>query len=132
MKFKSKNKVAPDFNMASMTDLIFLLLIFFMLTSNLVTPSGIPVNLPSSVNTQLPPPAKVHLTISSGLEYFINDRKILAENLESELRNEITEDEKVVVMHIDETVDVKYFVQAAGIASKLGAKLSIATLPEKK
>ncbi|HEY8402464.1 MAG TPA: biopolymer transporter ExbD, partial [Cytophagaceae bacterium] len=112
---------------------IFLLLIFFMLTSNLVIPSGLPVNLPTSKPpTEIPPPAKVHLTISSGLEYFINDRKVLVENLEAELKKELNPEENVVVLHIDESVDVKYFVEAAGIAASLGAKLSIATLPETK
>ncbi|MFO0508228.1 MAG: ExbD/TolR family protein, partial [bacterium] len=48
MNLQTRNKVDSAFNMASMTDLIFLLLIFFMLTSSFVTPSGLPVNLPTS------------------------------------------------------------------------------------
>lgn len=53
MNLRSKNRVEPMFSMASMTDLIFLLLVFFMLTSSFVTPSGLPVNLPTSVQSKI-------------------------------------------------------------------------------
>ncbi|MBV6645551.1 MAG: biopolymer transporter ExbD, partial [Cyclobacteriaceae bacterium] len=48
MNLKSKHKVEASFSMSSMTDVIFLLLIFFMLTASFITPSGLPVNLPTS------------------------------------------------------------------------------------
>jgi biopolymer transport protein ExbD len=53
MNLSSKNKISPEFSMASMTDLIFLLLVFFMLTSSFVTPSGLPVSLPSSQTSNI-------------------------------------------------------------------------------
>lgn len=128
MEFRRKNTVKAEFNMASMTDLIFLLLIFFMLTSNFVTPSGLPVNLPSSAVSEIVI-AKVNVTISSDLQYYVNDRKIALGELEDALRRELTAQENVVVLHVDENVNVKYMVEVAGIASKLNAKVSLATQP---
>jgi biopolymer transport protein ExbD len=53
MALQSKNKIETTFSMSSMTDIIFLLLIFFMLTSSFITPSGLPVNLPSSETSDI-------------------------------------------------------------------------------
>ncbi|MFN3404059.1 MAG: ExbD/TolR family protein [Cytophagaceae bacterium] len=129
MELKRRTKVSAEFNMASMTDLIFLLLIFFMLTSNFVTPSALPVNLPSSSSVEIVI-TNINLTISKDLQYDINGKKVSEDDIEPVLRNELKEGENVVVLHIDESVDVKYFVKVAGIASKLGAKVSIAAKEE--
>ncbi|WMJ74330.1 biopolymer transporter ExbD [Cytophagaceae bacterium ABcell3] len=137
MKFRSKNTVKPEFNMASMTDLIFLLLIFFMLTSNLVTPTALPVNLPSSkegiIEIQ-----KVNVTVTEDLEYFVNERKVVFSKLEEEIKSSLKGEKyqsgdktvPVVVLHIDKTVDVEYLVKVAGIVNGLGAKISLATKSE--
>lgn len=128
MSLKAKNKVDPAFSMSSMTDIIFLLLIFFMLTSSFITPSGLPVNLPSSKSSTIVL-QKVSVTITSDLEYFVNDNEVSLENLESTLQNELQGDENVVVLHVDETVPVEHLVRVAGIATALEAKVSIATKP---
>jgi len=129
MKLQRKNKVTTEFSLASMTDLIFLLLIFFMLTSNFVTPSGMPVNLPKASATVISP-MNISVTITSDLNYYINNTQTTIESLESQLKIEMGADNKLVVLNVDETVPVKYFVKVASIANKLGAKVSISTKPE--
>lgn len=84
MSLKSRNKVSAEFNMSSMTDIVFLLLIFFMLTSNFVTPSALNVNLPTSKVSQIQM-EKVNVSISEDLRYSINDKIISRSALESEL-----------------------------------------------
>lgn len=131
MNFRSKNKINPDFSMSSMTDIIFLLLIFFMLTSNFVTPSGLPVNLPSSKSSNIVM-QKVSVTITPDLQYFVNDKPTDYENIEPELKNLLAnaaQGEGVVVLHVDKTVPVEYLVKVAGIATELKAKVTLATLP---
>ena len=81
MNLKSNNKINPLFSMSSMTDIIFLLLIFFMLTASFVTPSGLPVNLPSSKSSTIVI-QKVSVTITKDLKYFVNDQETSIENLE--------------------------------------------------
>ena len=85
MNLQSRNKVDAAFSMASMTDLIFLLLIFFMLTSSFVTPSGLPVNLPSSVASTIEV-QKVSITVTKDLQFFVNDKKVTKSTLEGELK----------------------------------------------
>lgn len=128
MDLRSKNKVDAAFSMSSMTDMVFLLLIFFMLTSSFVTPSGLPVNLPSSKSATIVL-QKVSVTITAEKQYFVNDKKVSADNLETELSRELEGKEGVVVLHVDKSVPVEYLVNVAGIATKLKAKVSIATKP---
>ncbi|MCA6073327.1 ExbD/TolR family protein [Fulvivirga sedimenti] len=129
MALKSKHNVEPMFSMSSMTDIIFLLLIFFMLTSSFITPSGLPVNLPTSRASTVEM-QKVSVTITENMEYFVGDKKVSKNMLEAELRSRLTEGQGSVVLHIDKSVPTEQFVYVAGIATSLEAKVSIATLPE--
>lgn len=129
MALNSKHKVEPMFSMSSMTDIIFLLLIFFMLTSSFITPSGLPVNLPTSKASTVEM-QKVSVTITEDLEYYVGDTKVSRNLLEAELRSRLTEGAGSVVLHIDKQVPTEQFVYVAGIATALEAKVSIATLPE--
>lgn len=128
MNLKSKHKVETLFSMSSMTDIIFLLLIFFMLTSSFITPSGLPVNLPSSKSSTIVM-QKVSVTITPDLRYYVNDRRVVQSRLELELAKELEGKEGVVVLHIDKSVPTEYLVEVAGIATALKAKVSIATQP---
>tara|TARA_R110002012_G_scaffold16968_3_gene64821 strand:- start:145340 stop:145729 length:390 start_codon:yes stop_codon:yes gene_type:complete len=126
---KSRHNVDPAFSMSSMTDIIFLLLIFFMLTSSFITPSGLPVNLPSSKSTNIVM-QKVSVTITKDMLYFVNDKRVAVSDLETAIKRELRNaDEGVVVLHIDKSVPTEHLVKVAGIAASLKAKVSIAAQP---
>jgi biopolymer transport protein ExbD len=129
MNIQTRNKVDAAFSMASMTDLIFLLLIFFMLTSSFVTPSGLPVNLPSSVASTIEV-QKVSVTVTKDLQFFVNEKRVTKSTLEGELKSRLAGNKGVVVLHIDESVPTREMVFVAGVATKLEAKVSIATKPK--
>lgn len=129
MDLKSKHKVQANFSMSSMTDIIFLLLIFFMLTASFITPSGLPVNLPSSKSSEIVM-QKISVTISKDLTYFVNNQKVSRSNIEAVLKRNVEGQESVVVLHCDKSVPVERLVEIAGIATNLKAKVSIATKPE--
>lgn len=129
MNLQSRNKVDPAFSMASMTDLIFLLLIFFMLTSSFITPSGLPVNLPTSVASTIEV-QKVSVTVTKDLQFYVNDKRVTKSSLEGELKSKLSGPKGVVVLHIDESVPTREMVYVAGIATKLEARVSIATKPK--
>jgi biopolymer transport protein ExbD len=129
MKLSSKNKIDATFNMASMTDLIFLLLIFFMLTSSFVTPSGLPVNLPSSKASSIEV-QKVSVTITRNLQYYVNERRVTRGTLEGELKSRLGGAGGSVVLHIDKEVPSEYLVEVAGLAASMEAKVVIATKPK--
>jgi len=129
MNLKSKHKVQATFSMSSMTDVIFLLLIFFMLTASFITPSGLPVNLPSSKSSEIVM-QKISVTITKDLKYFVNNQKTSRGNVEALLRSNLGGDEGIVVLHCDASVPVERLVEIAGIATNLKAKVSIATKPQ--
>lgn len=129
MNLGSKNKVNASFNMSSMTDLIFLLLVFFMLTSSFVTPSGLPVNLPTSkasaIETQ-----KISVTVTKDLRYYVNQKPISKNMLEGELKSRLDGAKGSVILHIDKDVPSEHLVYVAGIATALEAKVVVATKPK--
>ncbi len=129
MNLSTRNKVEVAFSMASMTDLIFLLLIFFMLTSSFVTPSGLPVSLPSSAASTIEV-QKVSVTVTKDLQYFVNDQRVTRNTLAGELKRKLATPKGVVVLHIDKSVPTEELVYVAGIATSLEAKVTIATKPK--
>ena len=129
MDLRSRHKVDPTFSMSSMTDIIFLLLIFFMLTASFVTPSGLPVNLPTSVSTTIVM-QKVSVSITSDLQYFVNTRRVERSQLQQVLSRELNGKEGVVSLHIDKSVPSEHLVYVAGIATLLKAKVSVVAMPK--
>lgn len=129
MNLRTTNKVDVSFSMASMTDLIFLLLIFFMLTASFVTPSGLPVNLPTSKASTIEV-QKVSVTVTKALQFYVNDKPVTRANLEATLKPLLASPAGVVVLHIDESVPTKELVYVAGIATSLEARVTIATKPK--
>ncbi len=130
MGLESKHKIDSSFSVSSMTDIVFLLLIFFMLTSSFITPSGLPVNLPTTKKSKIVM-QKTSVTITKDLKYFINNRRVVESNLERELAREVSGGEAIITLHIDKSVPTEYLVKVAGIAASLNAKVSIATKPGK-
>ena len=114
--------------MASMTDLIFLLLVFFMLTSSFVTPSGLPVNLPSSKASTIEV-QKISVTVTKDLNYYVDDKRVTKGTLEGELKSRLVGAGGSVVLHIDKEVPSEHLVYVAGIATSLEAKVVVATKP---
>ena len=128
MGLQQKNKVDALFSMSSMTDIIFLLLIFFMLTSSFITPSGLSVNLPSSETSDIVM-QEVTVSVTKDLQFAVNDQLVTREQLKSVLTPLLEGKKGQVVLHLDKEVPVEYLVEIGGIAAGLGANVSIATKP---
>ncbi|HUH48090.1 MAG TPA: biopolymer transporter ExbD [Arenibacter sp.] len=127
MKLKSRNKVSPDFSMASMTDIVFLLLIFFMLTAN--SPNALDLLLPKgkgkSTNTQ-----NVSVSINKNLEYFVDNQKINGQYLEVELKKALEGREKpTIILRTEESVPIKEAVNVMNIANDNNYKVILAVRP---
>lgn len=131
MELKRRNKVSAEFSMASMTDIIFLLLIFFIITSSAITQSAIEVKLPEAVtnNPNVQDPTSV--TINEEGKYFVNDKEIPKEELEAYLVNELKGKENPsFTVRADENTKHKDFVYAMSIAEKHHFSLAVATVEE--
>ena len=128
MGLHQKNKVDASFSMSSMTDIIFWLLIFFMLTSSFITPSGLSVNLPSSETSDIVM-QEVTVSVTKDLQFSVNDQLVTRDQLKSVLTPLLEGKKGQVVLHLDKEVPVEYLVEIGGIAAGLGANVSIATKP---
>lgn len=118
MAIKSRNKVDVSFNMSSMTDIVFLLLIFFIIASTLISPNGIKVLLPKgqAKNTDK---QQVSVTIDENLNYFVNMDKVDKANLETKLKTVLAGDDKPgIILRAEENTDVKYVVEIMEMAAK--------------
>ncbi len=126
MNLRGRNKVDPSFNMSSMTDIVFLLLIFFMLTSTLVTVSAIDVLLPKAGGKTENKKA-VAVTITKDEIFYINKSKIASNNLEQEILNQVgAEKEKTVVIRGDQDVSYKNVMKVIDIANRNKLKMILA------
>ncbi|MBT8308682.1 MAG: biopolymer transporter ExbD [Maribacter sp.] len=127
MKLKGRNKVSPDFSMSSMTDIVFLLLIFFMLTAN--SPNALDLLLPKakgkSTNTQ-----NVSVSINKNLEYFVNSERINGEYIEIELKKALRGQEKpTIILRAEESVAIREAVNVMDIANRNNYKVILAVRP---
>jgi biopolymer transport protein ExbD len=87
MGLKKRSKVNAQFNMSSLTDIIFLLLIFFMLTSSLVAPNALNLKLPGSSTARVVSTAKMDdVSITRAGNYYFNGRRMELEEIEEQLR----------------------------------------------
>lgn len=141
MAIKSRNKLDPAFNSSSMSDLVFLLLIFFMLTSTLVAPNAIKLMLPSS-NSKTMAKQTVTVYINEAEEYFVQkdkretavDPAMLKDVVASELINDET---GTVVLRADKNVHVQHIVNVIDAVNEINAeternhKVILATSPKK-
>lgn len=149
MGFKKRSKVSAEFNMSSLTDIIFLLLIFFMLTSNLATPNLLNLDLPEAESTT-PSPQSFGVSINAEGEYFIDEKQIAKAELESrilarmeqerqkegrepEAINPLTgeRDYMTIVLNVDAAVTTGQIVEMLKLADGLKARMILATTPKK-
>ena len=129
MALKSRNKVSPNFNMSSMTDIVFLLLIFFMLTSTLVSPNALKLLLPNSKSKTLEKQT-ISVSIDKDLDFYINENQVIESNLENELKQVLSQQqEPAIILHADKTVDIEHVVKVMDIAYRNKYKIVLATKP---
>ena len=127
MALKSRNKVLPSFNMSSMADLIFLLLIFFIITSTLIAPQGIKLLLPSSNSKTL---AKQNVTVSidENLEFYVAKRRVTLDNMAQELKIELGDTpDATIILKAHKSVAIEYIVKIMDVAKNNKYKVVLAT-----
>jgi biopolymer transport protein ExbD len=129
MNLKNRSKVSAEFNMSSMTDMVFLLLIFFMLTSTLVTTSALDVILPKS-KAQTVKKSTVTVTINPDLQVSVNSDIVDLSQLEIAILEAAASDpEAVIILRADESVPTGETVRVMDIAYRNRIKMVLATDP---
>lgn len=129
MNLRRRNRVSAEFSMASMTDIIFLLLIFFMITSSAISQSAIDVKLPkaSAGDPSIQDPTAI--TVKEDGSYFINDKEMKAEEIENYLVNLLKDEQNpAFTIRADENTKHKDIVFLMNIAETHNFNIAIATL----
>lgn len=133
MNLRSRSKVSAEVNMSSMTDLVFLLLIFFILASTLVTSSALDIVLPKS-GAQTVKKKNITLTVNEALEFDVNGTIVSYDQVEQRLKAEaskLTDNEQaVVVLRADQSIPTGETVRLLDIGYRNNLKMIIATDPK--
>ena len=129
MNIRGRNKISPEFNMSSMTDIVFLLLIFFMIASTLVTTNAIDILLPSA-SGKTENKKSIAVSIQKDLSFYIDQTKVEIQNLETELLQLLQqESEPTLVLRAEKSVPVDYVVKVMDIANRNKFKIILAVNP---
>jgi biopolymer transport protein ExbD len=142
MGFKKRTKVSAEFNMSSLTDIVFLLLIFFMLTSSLTSPNAQNIKRPTS-SGKTPSPMNIALSVTKEGAYYIEDKLVAWENMDAALAKRIAEerginqqkgikDEVTIVLNVEQEEKTGTIVKIMSLSNKHKARLILATEPAKK
>ena len=131
MGLKKRSKVSAEFSMSSLTDIIFLLLIFFMLTANFIQIQN--VDLPRS-DSKTVASTSIAITIHKSGEYELNGKPVNPAALDRALRQEVNtaenKDDATITIVAEVGVPFENISRIMGIASQLGVNLILATQPK--
>lgn len=130
MNLRGRNKVSAEFNMSSMTDIVFLLLIFFMLTSTMVTTNALDLVLPKAKG-KTDSNKNIAVSINKKLEFFIDKEPVAETELESKLLSLFTADKtRAIILRAEEGVPIEKAVNVLDIANRNQIKVVLAVRPK--
>lgn len=129
MNLRGRNKITPEFNMSSMTDIVFLLLIFFMIASTLVTTNAIDILLPKA-SGKTENKKSISVSIQKDLTFYIDQKEVDVQKLETELLKLLqNETAPTLVLRAEKSVPVDYVVKVMDIANRNKFKIILAVNP---
>ena len=134
MKLNSRHKTHAKFDMSSMTDIVFLLLIFFMLITTMVVPNvnTLKLLLPNSNTAKPTENITVSVAINDNLQYFVDGNKTSIANLQTSISNYVKgKSNPIIILHTARTVPIENVVRIMDISNQLKVKMVLATDPEK-
>ncbi|MBU0571785.1 MAG: biopolymer transporter ExbD [Candidatus Omnitrophica bacterium] len=123
MEFEQRKKIKTHLDIAPLIDIVFLLLIFFMLTANFIMQPGIKIKLPTAKTAEPQEDEKLTIFISRENEIFLNGQKINIDELREMVRIELeSASKKIIVLKADELVNLGLAVKVIDISKQAGAK----------
>ena len=134
MKLKSRESVKPTFELSSMTDLVFLLLIFFMLVATMIVPqvNALKLVLPNSNTAAKTKDARISVSIDERQRYYIDGKPVPIESLKPTLQAMLAgQPNPLIILHTEYTVPISAVVSVMDIANQMKIRMVLATAPEK-
>ena len=128
---KRKRGVSAEVHTSAMNDIMFFLLLFFLIASTLTNPNVIKLLLPKSKSGKSISKKTINVTISKDLVYTVNKKEVSLAQLPTELSGYKQQaSELTIVLYVDKTVAIQDVVQVMDISQKLNIKLVLATVPK--
>lgn len=120
MKLRRKKNITAEVATGSMNDIMFFLMLFFLIMSTLLNPSVIKLSLPSSSHSQAMHNKEVSVSITNDLKYYVNNTQVAFGNLEPELKKELKSDiNSTIVVRCDKQLPVQNIVDVVDVVNKI-------------
>ena len=130
MNLRRKRKFATEVSTGSLNDIMFFLLLFFLIVSTLVNPSVIKLTLPNSKKSQTMDKQQIIVEVSKDLQYAVNRVPVSFADLETAIDIEIKRTQQAtVVLRFDNSLSVQDLVDVLQIGDRLKVKMILATKP---
>lgn len=130
MNLRGRNKVSPEFSMSSMTDIVFLLLVFFLLTSPSITPQALDLVLPNA-SGRSKQAKQASVSISKDGQFYVNNIQVQEQDLESNIINTMQgQDKPTIILRADGDIALKKAVKVMDIANRNKINIILAVKPE--
>jgi len=125
---QSRIRPHAEVNAGSLNDIMFFLLLFFLIVSTMVSPSVVKLTLPSAKNAQTMNKTPIKLEVSADLRYVLAGKDVAFENLEQALAEAIKGMEQpTVVLSLDKSLNIQQLVDVLEIGNRLKVKMILAT-----
>jgi biopolymer transport protein ExbD len=125
---RKKKDLSAEVFTSSMNDIMFFLMLFFILISTLLNPSMIKVSLPGSKSSQSIQKKEINLTMTKEKLYYVNNTQVSFEALEDQLKKELTATpEAFIMLRFDNSLPIQDLVDILSIGNRLNSKMIIAT-----
>lgn len=131
MNLRRRHKIVPEVSTASLNDIMFFLMLFFLIASTVVNPNVIKLLLPKASSGQSVAKKTISVSITKDLQYFVEKQNVPADQIEQVLQSYLSKaDELTVILYVDQTVQIQDIVNVMDISNRLKVKLVLATDPK--
>jgi biopolymer transport protein ExbD len=128
MNLRGKNKFKPEVSTSSLSDIMFFLMLFFMIMSTMISPSVIKLTLPKSQYNQQVQKVNIAISITKDLKYYLNNSLVEFNQLEGGIKSLVkSQGEQTIVIRCEDNVPVQKLVDVMQIGNKLKIKMILAT-----
>lgn len=126
-----KNRIDAEVQTSAMNDIMFFLLLFFLIASTITNPNVIKLTLPKSSTSQSESKKTINVSITNDLRYYVDKKEVKVDDLQPAISAFKTQDvDLTIVLYVDKTVAIQNAVQVMDVAQKLNIKLVLATEPK--
>jgi biopolymer transport protein ExbD len=126
-----KNRIAAEVQTSAMNDIMFFLLLFFLIASTITNPNVIKLTLPKSSTSQSESKKTINVSITKDLKYYVDKKEVSVDDLQAAISAfKVPDADLTIVLYVDKTVAIQNAVQVMDVAQKMNIKLVLATEPK--